>query len=254
MEKQEVSFRSDGIRLAGEVYLPHGSGYPGLIICHGIPSGQPPDPADAGYPGLAAHFAEAGFGVLIFNFRGAGLSEGNFDLVGWARDLRTALEFWLFQDEADPARLSVMGFSGGASTAAVVAATDERVRSLCLCACPAQPFNFLDGERWQQFLTQARQSGIVRDPDFPADPVAWAQGMASLRPLEAVSRLGGRPLLIVHGEADEVVPVDNAARLYEAASLPKELKIITGAGHRLRHSPEAMAAALAWLKKVNGLS
>src|SRR3970282_1172442 len=112
MEKQEASFRSDGIRLAGEVYLPQGSNYPGLIICHGVPSGQPPDPADPGYPGLAAHFAQAGFGVLIFNFRGAGLSGGNFDLVGWTRDLRAALDFWLSGAGADPTRLSVMGFSG----------------------------------------------------------------------------------------------------------------------------------------------
>lgn len=253
MEKKEVSFQSDGIRLAGEVYLPAGSGYPGLILCHGVPSGQPADPADPGYPGLASYFAQAGLGVLIFNFRGAGLSEGNFDLVGWTRDLGAALDFWLSLPGVDPQRLTVMGFSGGASTAAVVAADDGRVRSLCLGACPAQSFAFLEKERWREFLSRARQIDIIRDPDFPPDAEAWARGMASLRPLEAVGRLQGRPLLILHGEADELVPVENARRLYEAASEPKELHIIPGAGHRLRHSPEAMATALSWLKKVNDL-
>jgi alpha/beta superfamily hydrolase len=71
------------LRICGEVYIPPGGSrpFPALVICHGIPA-RVKGPDDRGYPLLAERFCQEGFFVLIFNFRGAGLSEGNFDLLG----------------------------------------------------------------------------------------------------------------------------------------------------------------------------
>jgi alpha/beta superfamily hydrolase len=81
------------VNIAGELYVPEGQNRrcPALIICHGIPA-ETRSSDDRGYPLLAERFCREGFVVLIFNFRGAGLSGGNFDLRGWATDLEGALD------------------------------------------------------------------------------------------------------------------------------------------------------------------
>jgi fermentation-respiration switch protein FrsA (DUF1100 family) len=52
----------------------------------------------------------------------------------------------------------------------------------------------------------------------------------------------------VHGSRDETVDVSHARRLYAKAGEPKQLAIVEGAGHRLRHSEEAMSIVIDWLK------
>jgi fermentation-respiration switch protein FrsA (DUF1100 family) len=54
--------------------------------------------------------------------------------------------------------------------------------------------------------------------------------------------------LLVHGSQDETVDVSHAHRLYAQAGEPKQLAIVEGAGHRLRHSEEAMDIVIDWLK------
>ena len=191
--------------------------------------------------------------VLFFNFRGTGTSGGNFDLPGWARDLDAAIDFLQHRPEVDKARLSLMGFSGGAAVAVYQAARDLGVSSLVTCACPAR-FSRLRGlGDLSQFLEQARRTGIVRDHDFPASLEEWAKGFQEVSAIRWIDRLAGRPLLIIHGDGDEVVPPSDAWELYEKAGQPKQISMIQGAGHRIRTDQRAMSTALAWLKQVNGL-
>jgi putative redox protein len=58
-----------------------------------------------------------------------------------------------------------------------------------------------------------------------------------------------RPLLIVHGGDDAVVPVVEARALDDAADGRGELRVLSGAGHRLRHDPRAVAVLLGWLER-----
>ena len=86
MKKKGVLLTVEGISIVGELYIPEQGdrkAFPALCLCHGIPSGRPPEPGDKGYPGLAEKFCTAGFATLIFNFRGTGLSGGNLDLNLW---------------------------------------------------------------------------------------------------------------------------------------------------------------------------
>jgi putative redox protein len=53
--------------------------------------------------------------------------------------------------------------------------------------------------------------------------------------------------LLVHGSADDVVPVDDARLLAEAADGSAEVRIVANGAHRLRHDPRAIAALLGWL-------
>ena len=104
MAVKEIRLKADGLELAGELHVPsRARDHPALCICHGIPA-APPDPTDRGYTLLAQRFCHAGFISLIFNFRGAGRSEGNLDILGWSRDLQAALDFLYNLEEVDKAR------------------------------------------------------------------------------------------------------------------------------------------------------
>ena len=94
MDTRAVLLETDGIKLAGQLYLPSATDeapYPTVCVCHGIPSGKPPDPNDGGYPALAERICREGLAAFIFNFRGTGASGGNLDMLGWTRDLEAAI-------------------------------------------------------------------------------------------------------------------------------------------------------------------
>jgi fermentation-respiration switch protein FrsA (DUF1100 family) len=71
--------------------------------------------------------------------------------------------------------------------------------------------------------------------------------MLSFNPEEKIAGVAPTPLLIVHGDADDVVPVEEARHLYDAASEPKELHIVEGGGHKLRLNREAMEKSASWI-------
>ncbi len=245
MRTETVDIKVAGIRLAGEIRTPGvEKAYPALCICHGIPSGQPPDPADGGYPVLAEKFTAAGFATLIFNFRGTGASEGDFDIMGWAEDLEAAIDLLHQRADVDQSRLFVMGFSGGAAASAYVAAHDQRVTGLVLCACPAE-FRRFDGPDFS--IEHFREIGLIRDSRFPTSTEQWRVNFREVTPLKWIDRVSPRPLLLIHGQSDDLIEVSQAWRLYEKAHEPKQIGIIEGVGHRLRHSKQAMNLALNWL-------
>ena len=245
---RKVEIRSDGLRLAGELYSPASAAkLPAVCICHGIPA-VPFDPGERGYAVLAQRVAAEGFITLIFNFRGAGLSEGNFDMPGWTRDLVHALTFMQGLEVVDNSKTFLLGFSGGAAASLYVAATDRRVAGVVSCASPADFEAILEGSRLEERLSEWRQIGIVRDPEFPADFAAWAAGFREVAPVSLVRRIAPRPLLLIHGDADEVVPVSHAHALFDAAGDPKQLAVIEGGAHRLRVDEHAMSVALEWLR------
>lgn len=252
---KRVSLEIEGLHLAAEIYLPAGKGpCPAVCICHGVPARRVADPTDRGYPLLAERFSKEGFVSFIFNFRGTGESEGNFDMPGWTRDLKSAIDYLSQLDAVDRSRLSLMGFSGGAMASVYCAARDRRVSSIVACACPARFFDISEFSRVEEFLAHCRQVGIIRDSNFPPSVEKWARGFDEVRPVKWIHRVSPRPLLIVHGDSDQTVPLSHARELYHKAKEPKEISIIPGAEHKLRLSEPAMNTALAWLKKVNGLA
>jgi len=110
-ERRKENFQvvCEGITIRGRVFFPvarPSRQYPVVVICHGIPgSGAERPPDDPGYEGLAEEFASKGLAAVIFNFRGCGDSGGNFDMMGWTRDLETVVDKVLNTPYIDPTRL-----------------------------------------------------------------------------------------------------------------------------------------------------
>jgi len=246
---KSVALEVDGLKISGQLYLPEDgqAPYSTVCICHGIPSATP-DPSDKGYPPFAERICHQGFAVLIFNFRGTGASGGNLDILGWTRDLKAAIDYLFTLPEVDKSRLSLLSFSGGADVSIYVASQDSRVSCVTACACPAE-FTFLtEVDNPQPVIDHFRHIGTIRDKDFPQSAEEWFNGFRLVSPTNYIFRIAPRPLLLVHGNQDETVPITDAYKLYERAKEPKHLIIVDGAGHGLRQDERAMAIVIDWLK------
>ncbi len=248
MLPQELTILVDGVTLVGEMYFAaNHEAAPVVVMCHGMPLG-PPDPTDPGYPFLAQRLIRQGFSTLIFNFRGTGPSGGNLDLTGWVQDLSAVLDF--LDVAQDGPRPILMGFSAGAAVACRVASADRRVAAVALLACPANFEPLRQSDNAQAMLQHCRQVGTLRDPSFPPSVSEWVEAFIRVDPVGCVKGINPRPLLIVHGEDDDVVPVAGAHTLYAAAGEPRELVVLPGVGHHLRREAKAMAVVVDWLKRA----
>ena len=141
----------------------------------------------------------------------------------------------------------MVGFGTGGALALCVASEDARVRGV---ACFGSPATFED---WAHdvpgMIEYARRVGAIRSPGFPSDRRQWGEALTALRPDEAAAKLTTRPVLIVHGADDEEVPVDDGRRLAQLAGPYAELRVLAGAGHRLRADPRAVALLAGWLER-----
>lgn len=249
---EAVVIRSDGLSLAASLAraspsAASGAGRQGLVLCHGFPAaptvvGSGP----SGYHELAERLAtDTGWAVMTFSFRGTGHSEGNFSLGGWLSDLQAATDALLTTAGVDDVWLC--GFAAGGALALCAAGEDPRVRGVVAFSAPADFGDRAHDAR--RFVAQARAAGVIRDPAFPPDLDAWARELREVRPLSLIGKIPPRPVLLVHGSNDEVVPVLDARALADAADGQVELRVLVGAGHRLRHDPRAIALLLGWMDR-----
>jgi len=163
-----------------------------------------------------------GFGVLMFDWPGLGESGGH---TTWSttepQALRGALD-WI-QRRAPGQRIGALGFSRGASILLVTAADDQRLRALVLEAIILDE----DEQVRREYAGWGPISGFAARRGMRS--AGWDPGSPS--PLGVVSRMRGRPLLIVNGTADDVALPSDAQQLFDAAPEPKRLWLIPGLGH-----------------------
>jgi uncharacterized protein len=255
--KEEFSVLSRGVTIKGRIFFPGSKPamlYPALIICHGIPGSGAARPADdPGYEKLAEDFASDGIAAVFFNFRGCGESGGDFDMMGWTWDLEAVLDRVLNTPHIDPTRVMVLGFSGGGAAAVRVAAEATGIYSLAIVGTPAN-FEIFEASP-DEIIKDFRKRGIVRSADFPKDLDKWVTGFKEIEPSKWVSQFRGKHLLIVHGDADELIPLEHARQLFEHAPAGvAELEVIPGGVHRLRLDPRCEAVLRRFFLKSLGWS
>jgi alpha/beta superfamily hydrolase len=152
-----------------------------------------------------------GFPVLRFNFRGAGLSEGEHDHgIGEIDDVRNALE-WLYAEFRLP--MIFAGFSFGAATGLKAACPDPRVVALISAGTPV----LADGSDYGY--------GFLRDCI--------------------------KPKLFISGGADEFGPENRLEGMLVSVAEPKRLVLINQADHFfVGHLDELRQAVETWIKSV----
>lgn len=219
---------------------------PAVVLAHGYPSGTGSAPTAAlTMPELADRIAaEMGWLALAVAFRGCGGSEGSFSLGAWLEDLGSAVTHLQRSEQVSGVWLA--GFGTGGALAVCAGARTAEVRGVAALAAPADFDDWASHPR--RLLEHAREVGLVTDPRIPSDPDAWAKELRDVRAVACAPQLAPRPLLVVHGSDDDLVPLFDARVLVDAHG-DAELRIIDGAGHRLRHDPRAMAVLLGWLDR-----
>ncbi len=218
----------DAERVPALLLLPPGTAPgPAAVLLHGY-SSRKEDMADLVGRGLL----QQGIASLAIDLPLHGERRGDVDFrsvrnplaltQAWRRalaDARLALGYLGARPEVDAQRLALTGYSMGSFLGVQVAADTPVVRALVLAA----------------------------GGDLPAGTPFDRLVRAVADPLRAVRRLAGRPLLMVHGRRDSTVRPEQAQRLFDAASEPKELRWYD-AGHYLPAS--VIDDAAAWLAAV----
>ncbi len=217
-EYQDVSFTTtDGLVLRGW-YIPSRNGA-ALILGHGQAANRTQLLPEA------AIFAQHGYGVLLFDWRTHGESDGEVGSLGYreVQDLQAAIDLVAARPDVDSERIGALGFSMGAAVVTEVAARDTRLKAVVIEAA---------------FPTLAEMIRFRTRDLAILGPIAtwwgeWQIGaeVDQVRPVHEICRISPRPVLLIYGSQDEMLPPDSAEQMFAAACEPKELWLIEGAGH-----------------------
>jgi fermentation-respiration switch protein FrsA (DUF1100 family) len=221
----DVAFSSrDGVTLRGW-FIPAPSAQGTVVFCPGHAGSMDPDVV------YAPWFNEAGFNVLMFDFRAHGRSDGDRVSMGYfeRQDLLGAVDYLKGRGIAE---VGVLGFSMGGSVGLITASQSDAIRAVVSDGGFARLESALLGwahrrrelPRWLT-LSLARLTIAV---------AGWRLGarLSEAAPIHWVGRIAPRPVLFIHGDRDIYVPVADVEALYAAAGEPKELWRVADAEHR----------------------
>jgi len=175
-----------------------------------------------GHFGYTEWLVDEGFNVFVPDYRGYGNSKGTPTSVGVVEDAVAAIRYVRTRPEVGGARVFVLGQSlGGAiATVAAVRSGPEAVRALAL-ECPVSSYRSVARAALRAtFVTRV----LLR-------PLTGILVSDAVSPVKAVPDLAPIPLLILHGDADTVVPHSEGTTLFQAAREPKEMVTIPGGRH-----------------------
>jgi fermentation-respiration switch protein FrsA (DUF1100 family) len=237
---ENVTFEStDGLRLAGWFIPPAEQPGATLIMVHGLGGNR------GAMLSQAAFLAREGYGAFLIDLRNHGESEGAVTTLGYAepRDVQGAVAYLATRPEVDSSRIGLIGESLGA--AAVIRAAPDLPNIRLVIAQSA--YTAIEDN------IAAGVERLIGLPPFPFAPlIVWfgeqeaGISIRAVRPVDDVARIAPRPVMLMHGEYDDLFDRENVDQLYAAAGDPKMLVVVPDAGHGGLYDadPEGYAAAV----------
>lgn len=205
IEFQDVELvTEDGVRLSAW-YTPAKNGTV-ILVAHGYGDRRTED--------FYELFASHGYGVVAWDFRAHGKSGGDFSSLGYYEtlDAKAALDFALAQPGVE--HIGAWGGSMGAVT--MIRATAQYPQIEALIA--DSPFVTLEEEMDLRIPFPVMRSLI----EFFAEQKTGVN-VDRVRPLDDIVSISPRPVFIIQGMGDGMVPLDSAQRLFDAAGEPRQL-------------------------------
>ena len=198
---------------------PEGNLYPTVLYLHG----------NTGPAGDAAHklipIAEAGYGVLLLEYRGYGGNPGKPSETGLISDAQAALRF-IRMKQGDDAKVFYYGMSLGTGVANGLAEVQAPAGLIQECG-----------------FTSMTAAAKVHYPMFPVQYIVKDT-------FDSKRRIAGlkAPLLVLHGERDRTVPIEQGKKIFETApSADKTLKIYPEGAHTNLYDFGASDDVVKWL-------
>ena len=180
---------------------------------------------------LASALSARGVAVLLFDYRGFGGNPGTPTQRGLEADARAARRYVLSRGDVGHDRVVYFGESLGTAVATRLAV--EHAPAALILRSP--------------FTSMAD----VGQFHYPILPVRWLL-RDRFAPIEAIGRVAA-PVLVVAGDQDSIVPLEQSRRLFEQAAEPKELVVVKGADHndhQLLAGDEVVRAVVGFLTRV----
>ena len=246
---EPVSFvsREDGLVLQG--WLLRSPENRLTVICsHGYRQNR--EQADAPLLPLAKVLVEHGMNVLLFDYRNSGESAGQMTSVGQyeVRDLLGAVDYVHSRQDLNP-KVALLGFSMGAATAILAGAAEPSVAAVVADAPFADLTRYLEAN----FSVWTGLPAVPFNRTILAvTPILTGLQPEKVSPVQVVGKFAGRPLLLIHGEADEDIAPENSLELQQAYPAAELLRV-AGARHVKSYQQEPVryeAALLKFLQKV----
>ena len=289
-KRKDIEFQSEGTRCAGWLYLPEGADaskpVPGIVMAHGIAAVK--EMLDV--PAFAEAFAEAGFAVLLFDYRFWGASDGEprHQVFPSAQieDFRNAISELARHLVVDASRLGVWGTSFAGGHALHLGAFEPRIKCVVSQAPAADgrrragraaedrrrryegepgailPVVAADGE---PCLLPGETNRLLRERELKHLPslgneitLASIEKLLEYAPSLISDRIAPVPLLMIVVEDDELTPSELALEAFERAGEPKQLLKLKGGHYVVYRSDsqegfeEASSAATAWFTRHLG--
>jgi putative redox protein len=230
---------STGATLAARLELPVGTPRGYAVFAHCFTCSKDSKAASR----IARALTGSGVAVLRFDFTGLGDSDGDFSNTTFSSnvdDLVAAADY-LERDHRAPTLL--IGHSLGG--AAVIAAAERvpSVRAVATVGAPSDPSHVTA-------LFDSAVEGIAKDGEAEVSLAGRTfrirrqllDDLAEQPQRERIARLG-RALLVMHSPVDEIVGIDNAREIFEAARHPKSFVALDGADHLLTQATDSTFAA-----------
>jgi pimeloyl-ACP methyl ester carboxylesterase len=199
------------------------------VVVHGR-GGDRQDSAFGRTVEIGAALARRGHPVLLFDLRGSGRSGGTRSTLGAheVRDVGGAIDYLAGRGLAGEG-VVLLGYSMGGSTALLAARDDPRVRAVVEDSGYAELGDIVARRvPLESGLPPFFTPGVV----LMAWPLIGANAYA-IRPVEAAPVLAARgvPLLVIHGEADDFIPVAHGRRIAAAYGPAAATYFVPGAEH-----------------------
>lgn len=233
MKIEKVSFMSEGQKISGILHLPEKEHPPCVIASHGLLSSKDSEK----YIALGNKLSQEGMSMLRFDFRGVGESEGRIEddtVSGRIADLGSAIYF----AQSHPGlgnRIGLVGSSLGGYVSLIHASMEKEIRAVVIWSTPFH-------------LDNLRSKRQKEDDPLPGE--AFFKDLPKHRLLPLLPKVSN--CMVIHGEEDELVSVNQAWEVFQGLGESKEIHVIEGADHRLTnpgHRQRAMNLSADWFKK-----
>ena len=200
---EDVWFQAeDGTKLFGW-YVQPSAASPVLLWCHGNAGNLIHRLENLG------ELYRAGLSVFIFDYRGYGRSSGKPSEEGLYQDALAAHGYLTGTRGVKPERLVLFGRSLGASVAGEVASRKQAAGLILESPFPSVAV-----------VARALYAGL---------PMHWL--LSARFPLDERLQRVSMPVLVIHGDRDDIIPIEMGRQVFAAAREPKSFYVIEGADH-----------------------
>jgi putative redox protein len=239
---------AQGQRLAALLDMPAGEPKAYALFAHCFTCGKDVTAARR----IAQALTALGTGVLRFDFTGLGASEGEFANTTFSSNVADLLAAAGALRERRRAPAILIGHSLGGAAVLAAAADVPEARAVVTIAAPSDPAHVtgLFRDRLADIAQQGEIEVALRGRSFRISR-AFVDDVAEQRLREKVAQLR-KALLIFHSPTDELVGIENASQIFEAAKHPKSFVSLAGADHLLSRPGDASYVAkviAAWAER-----